>query len=86
MNDSEAYSRTLPRTIDGLRVAVAGLANEMPVQLGSDVELHATTVRDLRALARLPYRLEVLIPYRLRPDSVVIVNRCIEEWNHESER
>jgi hypothetical protein len=72
MNEFEAYSRTLPRTIDGLRVAVAGLANEMPVQLGSDVEL--------------PYRLEVLIPYRLRPDSVVIVNRCIEEWNHESER
>lgn len=86
MNGTDEYSRTLPRTIDGLRVAVAGLSNDMPVQLGADVELHATTVRDLRALTRLPYRLEVLIPYRLRPDSVIVVNRCIDEWNHESER
>ncbi len=86
MNGTDEYSRTLPRTIDGLRVAVAGLSNDMPVHIAPDVELQATSIRDLRALASLPYRLEVLIPYRLRPESVVIVNRCINEWNHDSER
>jgi hypothetical protein len=68
-------SRTFPRTVDGLRVAVAGLPDSMPVKLGEGVELTAVVIGDLRALSELPHRLEVVIPYRIEADSAVEVNR-----------
>lgn len=58
----------------------------MPVLLGEDLDIKVATVGDLRALKVLPCQLEVLIPYRLMPDSFVTVNRFIPEWKHESER
>jgi hypothetical protein len=83
---TDVNSRTTPRTIDGLRVAVAGLPNAMPVRLGDGLDFKADNVGDLRALKTLPCQLEVLIPYRLMPDSFVAVNLFIPEWKHESER
>lgn len=76
-----AVSRTKPITIDGLRVAVAGLPNEMSVEVGWNVKLGVATVGDLRLLTELPYRLEVAIPYRLEDESVVTINRCAEAWD-----
>ena len=73
--DASGLSRTTPRTVDGLRVAVAGLAPETPVEFGPDVEIQAVTVGELRALAKLPHRVEVLIPYRSLPGNIVRINR-----------
>ena len=76
---SVRYSRTTPRTVYGLRVAVAGLPPEMLVRRGSDVDLPVFKVQNLRDLADLPYRLEVLIPFQIQESSAVIINRCLEE-------
>ncbi len=78
--DSSASSYTFPRTVDGLRVAIAGLPGSMAVQLGEGVELIANTVNDLRSLESLPYRLEIAIPYRMKADTVVVVNRASDGW------
>jgi len=73
-----SVSRTFPRTIEGLRVAIAGLPPEMPVLLGEGVEFDATTVADLRGLQHLPHRVEVIIPYRLESSTTITVNRMDE--------
>lgn len=73
------YSRTTPRTIYGLRVAVAGLSPETLVQRGPDIDFSIHNVGDLRKLSDLPYRLEVLGPFRIQEDSVVAINRCYED-------
>ena len=50
------------RTVDGLRVALAGLPARMPVQVEDDVRLEKVRdVSELRALDDLPYPLEVII-------------------------
>jgi hypothetical protein len=51
----------------------------MLVRRGPDVDLPVYKVQNLRDLADLPYRLEVLIPFRLTADSVITVNRCYED-------
>jgi hypothetical protein len=73
--DERKFSRTFPRTVDGLRVAVAGLPASMPVQLGDGVEISAATIADLRLLDQLPHPLEIVVPYHLEPDTVILVNR-----------
>lgn len=72
-------SRTTPRTVYGLRVAVAGLPSDMLVRRAPDVDLPVYKVQNLRDLADLPYRLEVLIPFRLEQNSTVTINRCYED-------
>ena len=79
MTEDNEFSRTQPRTIDGMRVAIAGLPPDMPVDGSSDVELKATSVQQLRAIDRLPYPTEVIIPYRLRSDSIVRLRRLKSE-------
>ena len=74
VEDSE-FSRTRPRTVDGMRVAIAGLPPDMPVTGASDVELVAESVKQLRTIDRLPYPTEVIIPYRLKHDSIVRLRR-----------
>ena len=69
-----ALSRVTVRTIDGLRVALAGLPPAMrvlPLQDGAD--LGAATVGELRAWTALPHPLDVFVPYRLIATSVVVV-------------
>jgi hypothetical protein len=75
MTDERDVSRTFPRTVDGMRVAIAGLPPDMPVDGAAEVELSATSVQQLRAVERLPHPTEVIIPYRLRPDSIVRLRR-----------
>jgi hypothetical protein len=61
------------RTVDGLRVAVAGLPDDMPVDV-EGVVLDAMKVSELRALEKLSQPLRVRIAYRLAPDSRVHVS------------
>ena len=67
-------SRVTARTVEGLRVAIAGLPDDMRVL---PIELEATTVGGLRALAVLPYALDVFVPYRLFESSVVVIARHV---------
>jgi hypothetical protein len=82
MNE-RAFSRTFPRTIDGLRVALAGVPPTTRVRLGEGVELTAETVGALMAFDQflLPHRVEVLIPFPLEADDMIAVNRA--DWEGE---
>ncbi|MDQ8729500.1 hypothetical protein [Bradyrhizobium sp. LHD-71] len=71
------FSSFIVRTVDGLRVAVAGLPQTMPVDV-TGVVLDAMTIEDLRALTTLPHPLSVLIPHRLADDSRVQVGAAEE--------
>jgi hypothetical protein len=55
----------------------------MRVRLGERVEIAAETVGDLVALDAflLPHRVEVVIPYRIDMDDVILVNRA--DWEGE---
>ncbi len=66
------FSVLVVRTVDGLRVAVAGLPPTMPVDI-EGVLLDAMNVADLRTLDALPQPLRISIAYRLLPDSRVHV-------------
>jgi hypothetical protein len=57
--DERIFSRTFPRTVDGLRIAVAGLPPSMPVGLGESMEFAAKSIADLRAFD------EFLLPHRV---------------------
>lgn len=65
MTGETDVSVTAPRTIDGLRVAIAGLSPDMPVENSPDTGLTAGSVNELRALKRLPFPVEAIIPYRI---------------------
>jgi hypothetical protein len=67
------FSSLQVRTIEGLRVALAGLPGDMPVDVEGLV-LDAMSVDELRALDRLPQPLRIRIAYRLTPDSRVHVS------------
>jgi hypothetical protein len=67
-----------------LCVALAGFPASLPIHVGEGIQLAATTVGELRAIKAMPCNLEILIPYRLAPDSVIAVNPILQEW--ESER
>ncbi len=67
------FSSLQVRTIDGLRVALAGLSDSMPVDVEGLV-LDAMNVGELRAMDRLPQALRIRIAYRLTPDSRVHVS------------
>ena len=69
-------SRVTARTLDGLRVALAGLPAEMRVlPFTDDVDVAAATVAELRSLPSLPYALDVFVPYLLVASSVVVIGR-----------
>lgn len=70
--EQDDFSNLVVRTVDGLRVAVAGLSDAMPVDV-EGVVLDVMNVGELRALTDLPQALRVRIAYRLLPDSRVHV-------------
>ena len=72
-------SRFPLRTLEGLRVALAALPPTMPVLIGEGVEIVAETVADLRSLKDLPQRIEVVVPYDIETDSIVMVSRASPE-------
>jgi hypothetical protein len=58
---SPDFSSVLVRTTDGLRAALAGLPDNMPVDIEGLV-LDAMNVGELRTLARLPQPIRVASP------------------------
>ena len=73
-------SRVTVRTLDGLRVALAGLPGGMRVlPFTDDVDVPAATVAELRDLPRLPYTLDIFVPYQLVGSSVVVIGRHDEK-------
>lgn len=75
-------SRVTARTLEGLRVALAGLPAEMRVlPFTDDVDVPAATVDELRNLPSLPYALDVFVPYLLVASSVVVIGRHDERKN-----
>lgn len=67
------FSNLLVRTTDGLRVALAGLPADMPVDVEGLV-LDALKVSELRALVRLSQPIRIRVAYRLLADSRVHVS------------
>jgi hypothetical protein len=74
-------SRYIIRNIDGLRVTLAGFPPQMGVVIGKDCAIEANTVAELRAIGQVPHALEILIPYRVMPDTLIRVNRLGPEWD-----
>jgi hypothetical protein len=69
-------SRVTARTMDGVRVALAGLPATMRVvPIDDQLEIKAATVGELRALTSLPFAIDVFVPYRLLTQSVVVIGR-----------
>jgi hypothetical protein len=67
-------SRVTARTIDGLRVALAGLPGDMrvvPLQEGTD--FGASTVAEMRAWTSMPRPLDIFLPYVMRDSTVVVI-------------
>jgi hypothetical protein len=61
-------------TIDQLREVIEDLPDEMKVEIAEGVNVRATTVRDLRALASFPSgheKLRIVVPRPRYPESVV---------------
>ena len=69
-------SRVTVRTLDGLRVALAGLPADMRVvPITEDVDVAAATFAELRSVPNLPYVLDIFVPYRVVGSSVVVIGR-----------
>jgi hypothetical protein len=69
-------SRVTARTVDGLRVALAGLRPDMRVlPIDETVDIGVATVDELRRLETLPFALDVFVPYRLLESTVVVIGR-----------
>jgi hypothetical protein len=75
MTDSDQISKVTSRTADSLRVTLAGPSSEMKVVFLEDLEFATNTVGELRELTDLPHPVDVFMPYRLRPDSAVVIGR-----------
>jgi hypothetical protein len=75
MNTTDHVSKVTARTMDGLRVALAGLPAAMRVLPLEEMEIEVKTVGELRGIGALPYALDVFIPYRLEADSAVVIAR-----------
>lgn len=71
------------KTLDGLRVALAGFPPDLPVQIEADIPLSARTVKELRSVEALPCSLEISIPYRLTPGAIIAVKQLRQEWDSE---
>ena len=73
-------SRTISRTPSGLRVALAGLEPETPVEADPALGLDVMSVAQLRALTALPCALEVTMPAGLvRVGDLVQVRAYVED-------
>jgi len=73
MKENEQLSHTFPKTMDGVRMAVAGLPLDMRVVIDEDVPFKAASVRELKSMQGLPQQVEVIVPFCLRHDSRVCV-------------
>ena len=84
VEQSEPTSRYLIRSLDGLRVALAGFPANLGVDVGEGVDLVASTVGDLRSLDSIASGFELLIPYSIVEGTRVTIQPL--QAAHASER
>jgi len=75
MAPADDLSRVTARTRDGPCVALAGLPDDMRVVPLEEPGIDVRTVDELGAVKRLPHPIDIFIPYRLKPDSAVVIAR-----------
>lgn len=73
--------RLSPKTLDNLLTALAGLRDDMGVEIESDLGVSPKTVAELRRLTALPPSLVVTVPQGrdLYPESVVTIGKLADE-------
>jgi hypothetical protein len=71
----EELIRNVPANIHELRLALAGLPNDMKVIAGSETGVSEKTVDELRAGTTWPPGLVVTTPRELHPKSVVKISK-----------
>jgi hypothetical protein len=68
--------RYKPKSIAALQLALGGLPDRMRVEVDSDIEISAKTVRELRKVTVWPENLAIATPQDRYPGSIVKVSRA----------
>jgi hypothetical protein len=68
--------RYKPKSIAALQLALGGLPDRMRVEVDSDIEISAKTVRELRKVTVWPENLAITTPQERYPGSIVKVSRA----------
>jgi hypothetical protein len=67
--------RYKPKSIAALQLALGGLPDRMRVEVDSDIEISAKTVRELRKVTVWPENLAITTPQERYPGSIVKVSK-----------
>jgi hypothetical protein len=70
--------RNVPANIHELRLALAGLPENMKIIADSETGVSEKTVEELRARTAWPPGLVITTPRKLRPKSVLKISRAIQ--------
>ena len=68
--------RYKPKSIAALQLALGGLPDRMRVEVDSDIEISAKTVRELRKVTVWPENLAIATPQDHYPESTVRVSKA----------
>jgi hypothetical protein len=68
--------RYKPKNIAALDIALAGLPNQMRVEVDPDIGVSAKTVGELRNLTTWPENLAITVPHEDLPDRAVHVGKA----------
>ena len=68
--------RYKPNSIAALQLALGGLPNQMRVEVDSDIEISAKTVRELRKVTVWPENLAITTPQERYSESAVRVSKA----------
>jgi hypothetical protein len=67
--------RYKPKSIAALHLALGGLPDQMRVEVDSDIEISARTVRELRKVTVWPESLAITTPLDRHPENAVRVSK-----------
>ena len=68
--------RYKPKSSAALQLALGGLPDRMRVEVDSDIEISAKTVRELRKVTVWPENLAITTPQQHYPESAVRVSKA----------
>jgi hypothetical protein len=68
--------RYKPKNIAALQLALGGLPDRMRVEVDSDIEISAKTVRELRKVTVWPENLAITTPQERYPESAVRLSKA----------
>jgi hypothetical protein len=64
------------KSIAALQIALGGLPDQMRVEVDSDIEISAKTIRELRKVTVWPENLAITTPQERYPESAVRVSKA----------